>query len=846
MSDTKDTDQTGSASGGKTLSLRRTVDAGHVRQNFSHGRSKSVLVEKKRKRIISAPGSAVEAPPKPVEKPVEPVKAKVATPKPARKPAPAKSSSGTVLRTLTEEEKEARAKALAGARVREIEESKQAVLAAEMQAKKDKEAAEREVVEREQAETDTQKDEENAKQAAADASAAAASLDNPDAKETVSTDKTREKRPEAEKRKGRQTTDNKATPSRKGEPQRRRGRLTISNALDDRTRQRSLASIKRKRERAKRQGMGSEPQAKVFREVTIPESITIQELANRMAERGVELIKILMKQGQMVKITDVIDADTAELLVQEFGHTVRRVSEADVEEAIIADVDPEDTLEPRAPIVTIMGHVDHGKTSLLDAMRDTNVVSGEAGGITQHIGAYQAQTPDGQTITFIDTPGHAAFTAMRQRGASVTDIVILVVAADDGVMPQTVEAINHSKAAGVPIILAINKIDLPAADALRVRNELLQHEVVTEANGGDVQEIEVSALKGTNLDKLQEAILLQSELLELKANPNRAADGIVIEAKLDRGRGPVATVLVQRGTLKVGDLFVAGSEWGKVRAMINDKGVSLDEVGPSMPVEVLGLGGTPEAGDQFGSVTSEAQAREITEYRTRKRRQNASVGIRTSLEQMMSQLGEVGKKEFPIVIKSDVRGSAEAIIGALEALGNDEVAARIIHAGVGGITESDVALANASNAVVLGFNVRANVQARDAAKENGLEVRYYSVIYDLVDDIKSALSGMLSPTIREDFLGNAEILEVFNISKIGKIAGCRVTEGIVRRGAKVRLIRDDVVIHEGALKTLKRFKDEVKEVTSGQECGMAFEKYEDLRAGDVIECFETEEIARTL
>jgi len=848
MSDTEDTGQTGSTpGGGKTLSLRRTVESSHVRQNFSHGRSKSVLVEKKRKRMIAVPGSTVKPPPEPVEKPVEPVKAKVAV-SPRTKPrVPAeKRPSGTVLRSLTEEEKEARARALAGAQAREIEEVKQVALDSEKQAQQDALELERTELDALAAAEEVHKAEEEAKKQAADASAAAAKLENPDAKDAASADKSREKRPEAEKRKGRQNTDNKAAPSRKGEPQRRRGRLTIANALDDRTRQRSLASIKRKRERARRQGMGSEPQTKVFREVVIPEAITIQELANRMAERGVELIKLLMKQGQMVKITDVIDADTAELLVQEFGHTVKRVSEADVEEAIIADVDDASTLEPRAPIVTVMGHVDHGKTSLLDAMRNSNVVSGEAGGITQHIGAYQTRAADGQKITFIDTPGHAAFTAMRARGASVTDIVILVVAADDGVMPQTVEAINHAKAAGVPMILAVNKIDLPAADVTRVRNELLQHEVVTEANGGDTQEIEVSALKGTNLDKLQEAILLQSELLELKANPNRVADGIVIEAKLDRGRGAVATVLVQRGTLKVGDLFVAGAEWGKVRALINDKGESLDQVGPSMPVEVLGLGGTPDAGDQFGSVTNEAQAREITEYRARKRRQNSSVGVRTSLEQMMSQLGEAGKQEFPIVVKSDVRGSGEAIVAALEALGNDEVAARIVHSGVGGITESDVALAHTSNAVVLGFNVRTNSQARDAAKDNGLEVRYYSVIYDLVDDIKSALSGMLSPTIREEFLGNAEILEVFHISKVGHIAGCRVTEGMVRRGAKVRLIRDDVVIHEGSLKTLKRFKDEVKEVVSGQECGMAFEKYEDLRAGDIIECFETEEIARTL
>ena len=886
MSDTEDTEK-------KTLSLKRTVDAGHVRQNFSRGRSKSVLVEKKRRRAIPPAGAAVEAaapPPPPVEKPAEavaePVEVKaepvvaaptpaaptpapvapapaaptpvaptpapaapVARTAPAPRPTVARRASGAVLRTLTKEEQEARARALAGARVREAQQAEQAIVDAKNKEVADAQKRELDAIALKQAEADAIKAAEEAKEAAADASAAAAKLDSPVTKDTGDADKGREKRPEPAKRRGgrQPTTENKpATPSRRGEPQRQRGRLTISNALDDRTRQRSLASIKRKRDRARNQGMGSEPREKISREVVIPDVITIQELANRMAERGVELIKILMKQGEMVKITDVIDTDTAELLVQEFGHTVKRVSEADVEEAIFTDEDEDETLLPRHPVVTVMGHVDHGKTSLLDAMRETNVVSGEAGGITQHIGAYQIEIDGGQKITFIDTPGHAAFTAMRQRGASVTDIVILVVAADDGVMPQTIEAINHAKAADVPIILAVNKMDLPAADPMRVRNELLQHEVITEANGGDVQEIEVSALKGTGLDKLREAILLQAEFLELKANPNRAADGIVIEAKLDRGRGPVATVLVQRGTLKVGDIFVAGAEWGKVRALINDKGENLKEVGPSMPVEVLGLSGTPDAGDQFGSVPSEGKAREITEYRQRKQRDSRGSGVQTSLEQMMSKLSEAGKREFPIVVKSDVRGSSEAIVAALEAMGTDEVAVRIIHAGVGGITESDVALAGASGAVVMGFNVRANAQARQSAEANNLEIRYYSVIYNLVDDIKDALSGMLSPTIREEFLGNAEILEIFNISKTGKIAGFRVTEGMVKRGAKVRLIRDDVVIHEGELKTLKRFKDEVKDVVSGQECGMAFEKYEDMRAGDVIECFETEEIARTL
>jgi len=548
----------------------------------------------------------------------------------------------------------------------------------------------------------------------------------------------------------------------------------------------------------------------------------------------------------MHTINDVIDADTAQIIAEEMGHRVKRVSESDVVEGLSADTDAPDQLQPRPPVVTIMGHVDHGKTSLLDAIRKTNVVSGEAGGITQHIGAYQVATKNG-LVTFIDTPGHEAFTSMRQRGAKATDIVVLVVAADDGVMPQTVEAINHARAAEVPIIVAINKIDKQTANPNKVRTELLQHEIVVEGMGGDTLDVEVSAMKGTNLDKLLDSILLQAEVLDLKANPNREASGLVIEAQLDKGRGPVATVLVQRGTLRLGDIFVAGSAWGRVRALINDKGEQIKEAGPSVPVEVLGLSSAPEAGDQFDVVPTEARAREITDYRERKRRDSRGTSVvRSSLEQMMSQLSQAGRKEFPILVKADVQGSAEAIVQALEKIGNDEIRSRVVHYAVGGINESDIGLATASGAVVLGFNVRASGQARDAAERAGIEIRYYNIIYDLVDDIKAAMSGKLAPELRETFLGNAKILEVFNITKVGKVAGCQVTEGQVQRGAKVRLIRDNVVVHEGTLSTLKRFKDEVKEVQVGQECGMAFEGYQDMRVGDVIECFRVEKIQRKL
>jgi translation initiation factor IF-2 len=830
MSETNETE--GKTRGRKmTLNVRRTVESGHVRQSFSHGRSKSVLVEKKKRRSI---GSGAAAAAQPAEEPKEKpkAKAKALEPKPAAEEK--QRRSGVVLKQLSDEEKDARARALSEARQREAEERERAKETAAQEAL----LAEQRTKETEEAEAHKRKkEEEKAKKAAEEEVKAKTEEETPRGKHLKPEP---EKQPDARQKKG------AATP-RRGEERRVRGRLTITNALDEEQRQRSLASLKRHRERQKKQVATPQSTQKIAREVIIPEVITIQELANRMAERGVDVIKYLMKDGAMHKINDVIDSDTAQLIAEEFGHTVRRVSEADVEEGFIGADDKAEDLMPRAPIVTIMGHVDHGKTSLLDAIRVANVVASEAGGITQHIGAYQVTVPSGQKVTFIDTPGHEAFTAMRARGAKVTDIVILVVAADDGVKPQTIEAINHAKAAEVPLIVAINKIDKQGADPARVRTELLSHEIVVESMGGDTLEIEVSALKRTNLDKLLEAVLLQAEVLELTANPNRAAEGVIVEAKLERGRGPVGTALIQRGTLGLGDIIVAGSAWGRVRALINDLGDQVQEAGPSVPVEVLGFDSAPEAGDQFAVVENESRAREITDYRERERRKRLAVaGQRGSLEQMMNQLKETGIQEFPLVIKGDVQGSVEAICSALAKLGTDEVRARIVHAGVGGITESDVSLASTSGAVLIAFNVRANAQAREHAARDGIEIRQYAVIYDLVDDIKAAMSGLLAPTVRETFLGNAEILEVFNISKVGKVAGCRVTDGKVERGAHVRLIRDNVVVHEGKLSTLKRFKDEVKEVVAGQECGMAFENYQDMRQGDVIECFEVEHVQRTL
>lgn len=883
----------------KTLSLKPRVETGTVRQSFSHGRSKQVVVEKRGKRRIDGtpePQAAEVAKPAPA----------APTPAPARPVPPRNAGSGVVLRTLTEDERSARASALADAKVREVEERRQAEEEAQRRAVREAaERADREAAEsRRKAEEERHRHEDEAKRkaeteakkrfgegeqpqsaprpASAAPAAPAARSGAPAARPGTATARpgtttarpgTTTQRPaggplgrapavaagpdeDDGPRQIRRGPGGAARPAaapkttHKPGPQKERGRLTVVTALNaDEVRERSIASFRRRTQRLKGHA-SNEPKEKLIREVVIPEAITIQELANRMAERAVDVIRMLMKQGAMHKITDVIDADTAQLIAEELGHTVKRVAASDVEEGLFDQVDDSTDTETRSPVVTVMGHVDHGKTSLLDALRHANVVSGEAGGITQHIGAYQVTSPEsGKKITFIDTPGHAAFTAMRARGAKVTDIVVLVVAADDGVMPQTVEAINHAKAARVPIIVAINKIDKPDAKPERVRTELLQHEVQVESFGGDVVDVEVSAKNKTNLDKLLEMIALQADILDLKTNSERPAEGTVIEAKLDRGRGPVATVLVQRGTLRVGDIIVAGAEMGRVRALISDQGETVQEAGPSVPVEVLGFNGPPEAGDRLAVVENEARARQVTSYRAHQKRENAAAsisGMRGSLEQMMSQLKTAGRKEFPLIIKADVQGSLEAILGSLEKLGTDEVAARILHAGVGGISESDVTLAEGFNAAIIGFSVRANKEAAAAAKRNGIEIRYYNIIYDLVDDVKKAMSGLLAPTLRETMLGNAAILEIFNISKVGKVAGCRVTDGTVERGANVRLIRDNVVVHEGKLSTLKRFKDEVKEVQSGQECGMAFENYHDMRAGDVIECYRVETIQRSL
>ena len=828
MSEKEENEKADEQKPGKTLSLKRTVDSGQVHQNFSHGRTKSVQVERKRKRMVtpgSAGASSAATPASPSA--VELVETKATEVK--------EPTSENNLGGLSRQEQAARQAAVAEAKVR---------------------AAEEAVREKEEAEKRALEDAERAKEEAKRKIESPEVLDVPvvpvETSDTAATPRRKEPVRAGEetpaRRKEKAEEPRRPAVAKRGEQQRRRtGKLTINDALNDEERMRSMASIRRRREREKRQSMSMEPREKVARTIKLPESITIQELANRMAERAVDVIKLLMQQGVMAKINDTIDADTAELLAEELGHKVNRVTDADVEDSIDSEEDTDEDKKPRPPVVTVMGHVDHGKTSLLDALRKASVVTGEAGGITQHIGAYQVTKDDGDKVTFIDTPGHAAFTSMRARGAKVTDIVILVVAADDGVMPQTVEAISHAKAADVPIVVAVNKIDKPEADPTRVKNELLQHEIISEDMGGDVQFVEVSAIAGTGLDELLESVLLQAELLDLKANPDRAAEGIVIESKLEKGRGAVATVLVQRGTLAVGDIFVVGEESGRVRALLDDQGESITIALPASPVEVLGAGGSPSAGDMFNVVETEAKAREIAEYRGRiSREKRTASGNRTTLDQMMQQLKDTELKELPIVVKADVQGSAEAISQAVDKLGTDEVCGRVVHTAVGGITESDITLAAASNASILGFNVRANSQARNLADEQGVEIRYYNVIYDLVDDMKAAMSGMLSPDLRETMLGNAEILEVFNVSKSGKVAGCKVTDGLVRRGARVRLIRDSVVIHEGELSSLRRFKDEVKEVNAGQECGMAFENYEDLKQGDVIECYEVEEIARTL
>jgi translation initiation factor IF-2 len=993
MSDTNNPgDKTQTRAPSKPLTLKRPVEQGTVRQSFSHGRSKSVVVETvKRRTIGAAPGTV--APREPAAAP-PPRPASVA-PAPAAPARPTgRSASGVVLRTLSEQERDARAAALADAQRREADARARAE--AEAKARRDREEAERrereaaEARRREEEERRRQEDElrrkaaedsrrraaeEEAARAAAAAApeapaqapaapapqaseaapaaspapalearptpapvrpAAAAPAARPSAapqrpattsarpgmtgarpaataarppapqppaepRRTITADVKKPRdlnfmarpapAPEPEKAPSPTTaarpagagaaarpagrpgaaaaeeeSDTKRVIRRPGMPlkiitppktpkspggDRNRGRLTIANATageDERTR--SVASFRRRQQRMSGH-RHEEAKEKIARDVIIPETITIQELANRMSERAVDVIRLLMKQGQIHKITDVIDSDTAQLIAEELGHTVRRVAESDVEEGLTSDEpDLEEDLEPRPPVVTIMGHVDHGKTSLLDAIRAANVVEGEAGGITQHIGAYQVAAPSGDLITFIDTPGHAAFTSMRARGAKVTDIVVIVVAADDGVMPQTVEAIQHAKAAGVPMIIAINKIDKADANPQRVRTELLQHDIQVESMGGETLEFEVSAKTGDGLPELLEGLQLQAEIMNLRANEKRDGEGTVIEAQLDRGRGPVATVLVQRGTLFTGDIIVAGAEWGRIRALIDDTGKHIPYAGPSVPVEVLGFNGTPDAGDRVIVVPNEARAREVTEYRARIKRERLNArtgGANRSLVDMMREAKEgAGRKELPIVIKGDVQGSVEAIVGALTALGNDEVGVRILLSGVGGITESDITLANASKAVVIGFNVRAHKEARNAAERDGTEIRYYSIIYDLVDDIKATLSGMLPPTLREERLGEAQILQIFDVSKVGKIAGCRVMEGVVQRGAHVRLLRNDVVIHEGKLAQLKRLKDDAKEVTAGYECGMSFQNYQDMRVGDFIECFNVEEIKRTL
>ena len=826
--------------GKKTLGLRGGARPGNVKQSFSHGRTKSVVVETKRKRVV-VPKSTVNK------------SAGGSTPAAASMKRPA---------GISDVEMERRLKAVQAARAREVEDAAKraaAELASEGERKRRRAEMEAQEAERREAQELAKKkaEESEALRKAAEEAAkqAAESVDNaapqPAAAKVAPKTAPTKAAPTPLRKKEREADTRDKNRNKGGDDNRRSGKLTLNQALSggEGGRQKSMAAMKRKQERARLKALGQNMEReKIVRDVQLPEAIIVSELANRMAERVGDVVKSLMQMGMMVTQNQSIDADTAELIIQEFGHKVVRVSDADVEDVINEIVDADETLISRPPVITIMGHVDHGKTSLLDAIRDAKVVAGEAGGITQHIGAYQVKTAGGTVLSFLDTPGHAAFTSMRSRGAQVTDIVILVVAADDAVMPQTIEAINHAKAAGVPMIVAINKMDKPDATPDKVRTDLLQHEVIVEKMSGEVQDVEVSAITGMGLDELLEAIALQAEILELKANPDRAAQGAVIEAQLDVGRGPVATVLVQKGTLKQGDIFVVGEQWGRVRALIDDKGDRIKTAGPSVPVEVLGLNGTPEAGDVLNVVDTEAQAREIAEYRANAAKdKRAAAGAATTLEQLMTKAKQdENLSELPILVKADVQGSAEAIVQAMEKIGNDEVRVRVLHSGVGAITESDIGLAEASGAPVMGFNVRANASARNSANQKGVEIRYYSVIYDLVDDVKAAASGLLSAEIRENFIGYSKIKEVFKVSGVGKVAGCLVTEGVARRSAGVRLLRDNVVIHEGTLKTLKRFKDEVPEVQSGQECGMAFENYEDIRADDVIEIFEREEVMRIL
>jgi len=776
-----------------------------VKQSFSHGRSKSVVVETKKKKILFS-----------------------------KKNLETENKTEVSFETLetsengADEELLRRKKAIEASKVEEIKQL-------------------------EESETSKEKDilKEDIKKINSIEDLAVDKNDSVTAKKRSKTE-TSQKITTYEEKSRDESERSKYKASKHNENKRRSGKITITQALgDDSGRQRSIASLRRRQEKEKRKMLETSlEREKIVRDVQIPDTpLTVQELANRMAERSADLVKKLMTNGIMATKNQPIDIDTATLLVEEFGHRSIRVSEADVEDVIInIDDTSDENKTDRPPIITIMGHVDHGKTSLLDSIRKTNVVNSEAGGITQHIGAYQIETEKKQKLTFLDTPGHEAFSNMRSRGANVTDIVVLVVAADDSVKPQTIEAINHAKAAKVPIIVAINKIDKEGSDPNKVRTELLQHSIIVESMSGDVLEAEVSATKGTGLDKLIENIVLQSELLELKSNSNRPAEGTVVEAKLDMGRGPIATVLVQKGTLKKGDIFVVGKQWGKVRALFNDKKETLDEAYPSTPVEILGINGIPEAGDILNVLPNEAKAREIAIYRLQTSKNNkSSVGMGSSLDQLLAKAKEDEKLSvLPIIVKSDVRGSSEAIVQAMDKIKNDEVEVRVIHSGVGAITESDITLAISSQSLVIGFNVRANAAAREKASQKKIDIRYYSIIYDLVDDITKAAEGLLSPEIKENFIGYAKIKEVFKITGVGKIAGCIVTEGLAKRDVGVRLLRDDIVIHTGKLKTLKRFKDEVKEVQSGQECGMAFESYEDIRADDVIEIFTTQEISRTL
>lgn len=863
------------------LELGRTVDAGSVRQSFSHGRSKVVQVEVRKKRApVGAPG-APSGPPS-------------ATPAPsARGPAPAGRPPAGAGRALTQTELAARQRALveqqresAKREAERREQEKISILSAAEEARRREEEARKaaeEEARRQEEEAAQQKAEEAARQAAEATVTAQVATAQAGSPATARTPEEQRRRPppaapagapqpaaatetlRLRLRPGAKAVDedDEARPVRRTGPgmpprrppvaapkqadRRRPGRIDVQAAIEGEDEKvRSLASVRRQRERERRQAelerLRSD-QVKVVRDVILPDTITVQELGNRMAARTGDVIKALMKMGVMATATQSLDADTAELVVQEFGHRARRVSESDVEMGLEGTADTDAELEPRPPVVTVMGHVDHGKTSLLDALRATDVAAGEAGGITQHIGAYQVTLSSGEHITFIDTPGHEAFTAMRARGAGVTDIVILVVAADDGVMPQTIEAIRHAKAANAPIIVAINKMDRPDANPQRVRQELLSYEVVVEEMGGETQDVEVSATKKTGLDKLQEAILLQAEILDLKANPHRPAEGTVIESRLDRGRGPVATILVQKGTLKQGDIVVAGAEWGRVRAMLDDKARPVTEAGPSVPVEILGVAGVPVAGEPFVVVENESRAREIAEFRTRKLRDKAAgvtAGARGTLDEMLARIQAGEQKEVAVLIKADVQGSAEAIQATVLKLAHEEVKVRVLHAAVGQITESDIQLAKASNAVIVAFNVRATSQARDLATREGVDIRYYSIIYEVSDDIEKLVQGKVAPKAREKFLGYAEIRKVFTITKVGKVAGCMVTDGLVKRGAGVRLLRDNVVIHQGELSQLKRFKDDVREVARGYECGLSFANFHDLQEGDMVECFEVE------